>query len=307
MTRPHPWLPEGVRLGVAPICWTNDVLTDLGDDIPLETCLAEAAAAGYEGIELGRKFPREAATLGPLLERHGLALVSGWYSGFLADRDVEEEWAAVQPHLALLEALGARVMVYGECGRMPGSAPLDEPLSHTPVLAPAAMPDYARRVTAFAERLQERGVRLAYHHHLMMVVEQGPEIEAFMAAAGPAVGLLLDTGHAAAAGVDYRELLRRYGPRIVHIHLKTVRRAVLDEVRAGDLSFNEGVRRGMFTVPGDGDLDLSPIAAFVRDSGYRGWLVIEAEQPPQPVPPRVHVTNARRHLEQLFGNGDRSP
>ncbi len=303
MPRPHRWLPDGVRLGVAPICWTNDVLTDLGGDIALETCLEEAAAAGYEGIELGRKFPRDAATLRPLLERHGLALVSGWYSGLLADRDVDEEWPAVQSHLALLKAMGAKVMVYGECGRMPGSTPLDEPLSRTPVLAPDEMPAYARRVTALAERLQGQGMRLAFHPHLMMAIEHGPEIDAFMAEAGPAVGLLLDTGHATAAGVDYRDLIAKYGPRIVHIHLKAVRRKVLDEVLAKDLSFNEGVRRGMFTVPGDGDLDLQPIADFVRGSGYRGWLVVEAEQPPEPIPPRTYVNNARKHLEQLFGGG----
>ena len=36
---------------------------ELGDDMPLETCLAEARAAGYDGMELGRKFPRRAAEL----------------------------------------------------------------------------------------------------------------------------------------------------------------------------------------------------------------------------------------------------
>ncbi len=305
MPRPHSWLPDGVRLGVAPICWTNDVLTDLGDEIALETCLEEAAAAGYEGIELGRKFPRDAATLRPLLERQGLDLVSGWYSGLLADRDVDEEWAAVQSHLALLKALGAKVMVYGECGRMPGSAPLDEPLSRTPVLAPDEMPGYARRVTALAERLQDQGMRLAFHPHLMMAIEHGPEIDAFMAEVGPAVGLLLDTGHATAAGVDYRDLIAKYGSRIIHIHLKAVRRKVLDELLAKDLSFNEGVRRGMFTVPGDGDLNLQSIADFVRGAGYRGWLVVEAEQPPEPIPPRTYVNKAREHLARLFGGGGR--
>ena len=106
--RPAPaWLPEGIRLGVAPICWTNDVLPDLGGDIPLESCLAEAAAAGYQGIEFGRLFPRDARALRPLLDGYSLDLVSGWYSGFLADRKVEEEWRAAQREL--FRVLGPRV------------------------------------------------------------------------------------------------------------------------------------------------------------------------------------------------------
>jgi inosose dehydratase len=100
-----------VRLGINPLTWSNDDMPWLGADVPLETCLAEAAEAGYAGVELGNKFPRDVATLGPLLARHGLALVSGWYSLRLLERDVDAEWAAMQPHFELLRALGCAVMV----------------------------------------------------------------------------------------------------------------------------------------------------------------------------------------------------
>lgn len=110
---------EQLRWGVSPLCWTNDVLEDLGGDIPLDTCLREAREAGYQGIELGRKFPRQAATLGPLLAAADLRLASGWYSGMLADRSVEAELEAVREHAQLLRQLGAKVMVYGECGYYP--------------------------------------------------------------------------------------------------------------------------------------------------------------------------------------------
>ncbi len=122
-------LPQGVHLGVAPLSWTNDVLEDLGGDIALETCLSEAASVGYAGIDLGRKFPRDADTLGPLLAGNGLRLASGWHSGFLEERSVDEEMQAVADHAALLKALGAETMVYGPCGRMPPDAPLDLPMS----------------------------------------------------------------------------------------------------------------------------------------------------------------------------------
>ena len=75
-------LPE-VHLGVSPLSWTNDVLTELGGDIPLETCLKDAAEIGYEGVELGRKFPRDGQKLSSILSDHGLRLIGGWHSGFL--------------------------------------------------------------------------------------------------------------------------------------------------------------------------------------------------------------------------------
>ncbi len=289
-------LPEGARLGVSPLSWTNDVLEDLGGDIAVETCLAEAAEAGYTGIELGRKFPREAGTLGPLLDRFGLALASGWHSGFLADRDVEAELAAVAPHAELLRALGATVMVYGECGRMPLEAPLDAPMSGRLLLDDGKITVYAARLTAFSRELKARyGLTVAYHHHLMMVAETFDEIAAVFDAAGPELGLLLDTGHAFAAGFDYARLIARFGGRIVHIHLKDVRQAMLEQVRGHDLSFNDAVRRGLFTVPGDGCVDFGPLLGFVGQ-GYRGWLIVEAEQDPAVANPKDAVTRAYRHL-----------
>ena len=292
------------RVAVSPLSWTNDVLEQLGDDTPLEQCLAEAAAAGYVGVELGRKFPREPEVLGPILERHGLALASGWYSGFLAERDVATEMQEVTAHANLLKTLGAKVMVYGECGAMVPEAPLDVAMSTRRKLTPAEMQAYAARLSDFATQLLATyGLRLAYHHHLMMVAETFDEICTLFDCTTPAVGLLLDTGHCAAAGFDYRELLKRYGNRIVHIHLKDVRADVMHAVRSGDLSFNTGVLNGMFTVPGDGSVDYSGIADFVCNTGYAGWIVVEAEQDPTKAPPLATVTRARRFIAGLLEQG----
>src|SRR6185436_12043812 len=105
-----------VRIGINPLTWTNDDLPELGEQNSLETCLSEAKLAGY-GVELGRKFPRDAATLGPILEKHGLDLVSGWYSARLLERSVDEEIQAMRPHQDLLKALGARAVVFAEVSR----------------------------------------------------------------------------------------------------------------------------------------------------------------------------------------------
>jgi inosose dehydratase len=303
MTRPSlDALPAGVRFGVSPLSWANDVLEDLGADISLETCLGDAAEVGYQGVELGRKFPRDAATLGPLLQSFGLALASGWHSGFLAERSVEAEMAAVADHAALLKALGASTMVYGECAMMAPGSPLDAPMSQRLLMPKAGVAAHAARLTEFGRRLKgEYGLTLAYHHHLMMVAETFDEVSRLFDAAGRDVGLLLDTGHAHAGGFDYAKLIERFGDRVVHIHLKDVREAVLDDVRKGDRSFNDGVRAGMFTVPGDGEINFAPIADFVRRSGYRGWMIVEAEQDPAAAPPKPAVARAFLHITQLFG------
>jgi len=289
------------RVGVSPLAWTNDVLLDLGGDLPLEQCLREARTAGYAGTELGRLFPRNAQALSACLRPFDLQLASGWHSGFLADDTVDAELERVEAHATLLRTMGAKVMVYGECGGMYGDRPLDTGMSRRPPLPKAAVRAYADRLTAFGEALQTRwGLSLAYHHHLMMVAETFDEISEVFDHAGAACGLLLDTGHAAAAGFDYAQLLARFGQRITHIHLKDVRADVMRQVRSDDFSFNEGVRAGMFTVPGDGCVDFAPLATFVQETGYSGWLIVEAEQDPVKAPPLATVTRARAFVADTF-------
>jgi inosose dehydratase len=287
-----------IRLGVSPLSWVNEVLDDLGRGTTAETCLSEAAAAGFAGVELSRILPRDAGELSALLARHGLAFVSGWHSGFLADREVEEELVAVRDHAVLLRDAGATVMVYGEVGAMAENA-LDIPMSGRRRLAEGDWAAYGDRLTRFADAVaREYGLGLAYHHHLMMVAETLDEVRAVMAATGPSVGLLLDTGHAATAGFDYARLIDEFGPRINHIHLKDVRGGVLADVRARDLSFNDAVRGGMFTVPGDGSVDFAPLARFLGTGTYSGWLVVEAEQDPVKAPPAATVARAHRFVTE---------
>ncbi|MBP2542132.1 inosose dehydratase [Agrobacterium tumefaciens] len=289
------------RLAVSPLSWANDVLEDLGAEISLQTCLSEAASNGYAGIELGRKFPRDASVLRPLLENQGLALASGWHSGQLAERSVEDEIASVGDHAALLKAMGCSVLVYGEVAMMTPGAPFDAPMSRRLVMPTADRAAYSARLTDFGKRLFDAyGLKLAYHHHLMMVAETFEEVSAVIGKAGPEAGLLLDTGHAAAAGFDYAKLIKRFGDRIVHIHLKDIRMAVHDDVRSKDLSFNDGVRNGLFTVPGDGVVDFDPVVRFVKDSAYTGWLVIEAEQDPANAPPKEYTAKAFEFIQMKF-------
>lgn len=293
------FLPAGVKLGVSPLSWTNEDVEEFGKDIPLEVCLQEASAAGFEGIELGRKFPREAAALGRVLGSHNLELISGWYSGLLADphRTVAQEMNAVAGHARLLAEMGATVMVYGECGSRLGNSPFDAPMSGRMRLEDEPLQAYARRLDEFSLRLAgDYGLTLAYHHHLMMVTETWDEVSRLFELA-PAAGLLLDTGHAFAAGFDYTQMIHRFADRIVHLHLKDVRGDVLQQVRSKDMAFNAAVRAGLFTVPGDGSVNFSPLFDFVRNSNYRGWMVVEAEQDPTVAVPGPTVARAFRFVQ----------
>ena len=288
-----------VRIGANPIGWSNDDLRELGGATPLETCLAEAKQAGFEGMELGHKFPRDAAALKKVLGRFGLDLVSGWYSAELLRRSPEEELRHLRPHLDLLKALDCRVLVFAETSNaIHGDR--SKPLSARPRLGPGEWAEFGRRITSVADAVLAQGLRLVYHHHLGTIVEAEADIDAFMAATGPSVHLLLDTGHATAGGCDPAALARRYRDRISHFHAKDVRADVLAAVRRDGLSFLDAVIAGMFTVPGDGCVEYAAVLRELR--GYSGWAVVEAEQDPDKAPPLAYAkmgyANLRRYLAE---------
>jgi len=284
-----------VSLGINPITWTNDDMPELGGDIPLSRCLAETRLAGYAGIELGGKFPRDAAVLRPILEDHGLRLVSGWYSAHLCRRSVREEQAAVASHLDLLAAMGCKVMVFAE-GHGSTDGDPSAPLSRRPVLSDGQWPEFCSRLNAVAAHLRQRGVRLAFHHHMGTVVQTEAEIDRLMANTSDDVGLLLDTGHLVFAGGDPMRVARRHGARIVHVHCKDVRASIAAQVLRDDRSFLSAVLDGIFTVPGDGSIDFTAVLRELRPFGYAGWLVVEAEQDPAKAHP---LTYARLGFDNL--------
>ena len=287
-----------VKLGINPITWTNDDLPWLGGETPLDTVLSEARASGYRGIELGGKFPRETAALRSLLAGHDLELVSGWYDGRILEREVEEEFDAVLPHLTLLRDLGCRVVVYADIsrGRHEGIA---APISQRPRLLAEEWAPYGRKISLLAERMAEFGVGMAFHHHMGTIIETDEEIDRLMAVTGPAVGLLFDSGHCMFAGGDPQRLLARHLGRVVHVHCKDVRRPMLERARGEDLSFQEAFLDGLFTVPGDGCVEFLPLLQMLREHGYQGWLVVEAEQDPAKAHPLTYAKMGCANLRRL--------
>ncbi|MBV8909335.1 MAG: myo-inosose-2 dehydratase [Gammaproteobacteria bacterium] len=286
-----------IRLGANPIIWSNDDMRELGGDTPLETCLAQARQVGFEGVELGHKFPRDPRVLAPLLARFGLDCVSGWYSAELLMRDAAAELERLRPHLELLKALGSPVLVFAEVsGAVHGDG--GRPVSERPTLGCGEWRELGRRLSEVAAATAAEGVRLAYHHHMGTVVESEADIAALMEASSPAVGLLLDTGHAAFAGADPSVLAHRYAGRIVHVHAKDVRASVCARARRENWSFLRAVLEGAFTVPGDGSIDFGRV--FVELPHYTGWVILEAEQDPRIAEPLTYASLGYRNLRQLL-------
>jgi inosose dehydratase len=287
-----------VRIGVNPLSWMNDDLPSLGGETPLSVALTEGKQIGYEGFELGNKFPREPKALSALLAQYDLSLVSGWYSGQLAKRSAQEEIDAVGPHLELLAKCGAKVMVYGEVADTIQGSPIA--LSKRPrFLNDAQWETYARRLDQFAAYTLSQGVRVAYHHHMGAYVESPADIDRLMSLTGADVGLLFDTGHVTFGGGDPIAVLDKHIDRVCHVPCKDVRTPVIRQARHGDWTFLQSVINGAFSVPGDGGVDFETVIGRLARHGYQGWLVVEAEQDPAVAPSYPYADLGFRTLRDL--------
>ena len=294
-----------VRIGINPISWSNDDLPSLGGETPLETALSEGTEIGFEGFELGGKFPSDPQALKAKLAEYKVACVSGWYSGHLAEGTLEDELQRCVAHMTKLQVQGCKVVVYGEvAGSVQGQ--IDTPLAKRPRFATDAQwQAYAAKLNAFGAYLKKTyGITLAYHHHMGAYVQSPDDVDRLMAETNDDhVGLLFDTGHAYFGGAaDPLALLKKHLKRVVHVHCKDVRPQVVATARNDGWSFLNGVINGAFTVPGDGAIDFDAVLATLHAAGYEGWLVVEAEQDPAVAPSYRY---AKKGYDTLRGIVDR--
>lgn len=275
-----------IRWGVSPIAWANDDMVELGGDTTLDALLTDVREIGFDGVELGNKFPRDAATLKPIMASYGVDIVGGWYSSNLLVHDAAAEIAAMSKHLELLKAMGSSVFILAETSNAVHGDRWGSRLDTPPVLPAGDWKQFGERLDAVASHVNDQGMRFAYHHHLGTVVESNDDLNRFFDATGDHVGLVLDTGHAEYGGIDSIEIALTRPERVSHVHCKDVRTSRHQEFYANGTSFLNGVVGGMFTTPGDGDYDYPAFMAALKSIDYSGWIVIEAEQDPAVANPR---------------------
>jgi inosose dehydratase len=290
------------KLGVHPINWVGEDVLEHGDHYTCETVLDEMTSLGFEGTEMSRKFPTDPKTLRNELEARGMRLTSQWKSVLFSDPTCREsELAAYRNHLEFLAEMGCTVVSTAEIG---GSLHWDPRKSPTEkAVTPLTDSEWESLVEGLhlaGNMCHEYGIQLVYHHHAGTVVEQPDEIDRLMQMTDPElVSLLYDTGHAYYGGSDPLELLKKYYDRIRYIHFKDVRQHVLDEVRRNGDDFRTAVRKGVFTVPGTGCIDFTPIVKELVDRGYDGWVMIEAEQDPAQHNPYEYAKKSKAYIQQI--------
>lgn len=294
---------QNVKLGIAPIAWTNDDLPELGGENTFEQCVSEMALAGFTGSEVGNKYPKDPAILKPALALRGIEICNAWFSTFLISRPYEETEKAFEAHVAFLAAMGAKVVGVSEQSYSTQgiqSQPVFEGKYEMNDEEWTLLCDGLNRLGKLS--LEKYGVALTFHHHMGTVVQTAAETDRLMAGTDARyVSLLFDSGHFAYCGEDPVAQVRKHAGRIRHVHLKDIRPDVVARVKAEKLSFLEGVRQGAFTIPGDGCVDFDSIFKVLSESGYEGYMVVEAEQDPAKANPLEYAIRARKFIREHSG------
>ena len=273
-----------IKLGIAPIAWSNDDMPELGGDTPIEQCLEEASSAGFTGIELGGKFPRNPGITNFLLNKYKLKMPGGWYGSLLRTRSAEDEWVAMQDHLNLLKLVNADVFVFADVS---GSIQGDQTkkLSTRPTMEDDEFAEYCKKINDISNRLSDEGIPMSYHEHMGTIIQTENDVDRFMNNTNQNTFLLYDTGHLLFAEANYARVLKNYISKINHVHCKDIRQKILENSLKNDLSFRESFLDGVFTVPGDGCIDYEPLFKILHENNYDKWLIIEAEQDPKKANP----------------------
>ncbi len=290
-----------IKLAIAPIGWTNDDMPDLGAQNTFEQCVSEMALAGFKGCEIGNKYPSDKDILKKALDLRGLTICNRWFSTFLISKPFEQTATAFEKELDFLKFMGAKVIGVSEQSySIQGTDKSIFDDKYTMNDNEWAM--FCEGLNKLGAIANEKGMALTFHHHMGTVVQTEQEIDRMMQNTDEKlVNLLFDTGHLTYCGVDPLTIYKKYSGRIKHIHLKDVRPELVSEVKNAKESFLQGVRKGTFTVPGDGSIDFMPIFEEIAKTNYEGWMVVEAEQDPAKANPFEYAVMARKYIAEKTG------
>lgn len=294
---------ERVRLGIAPIAWTNDDMPDLGKENTFEQCVSEMALAGFTGSEVGNKYPKDPEVLKKALELRGVEICNQWFSSFLLTKPFEEVEKEFRAQLTFLKAMGSKIIGASEQSYSVQGQMETPVFGHKYVMNEEEWNTLCQGLNKLGKIAKdEYGISLTFHHHMGTVVQTAEETERLMEGTDlEYVSLLFDSGHFAYCGEDPVAMVTKYVDRIKHVHLKDIRPEVVEKVKAEDMSFLAGVRAGAFTIPGDGCVDFDSIFKVLEEADYAGYMVVEAEQDPAKANPLEYAIRARKFIAEKTG------
>src|SRR5665647_2080154 len=265
-----------VKLGIAPIGWTNDDLPDLGSENTFEQCVSEMALAGFTGSEVGNKYPKDVNVLRKALALRNIEICNAWFGACFTTKTKKEVVEEFIAHRDFLHAMGAKIIGAAEVGN--SIQGLDKPIfAAKPVYTEEQWGIVTSGYNILGELAKEKGMKLACHHHMGTGIQTPEEIDKFMSMVSKDVYLLFDTGHIVYSEDSQEAMINvlvKYIDRIAHVHLKDVRPEVVKKTKDEGWSFLQGVRAGTFTIPGDGCIDFASVFNLLENSGYEGYMAV---------------------------------
>jgi inosose dehydratase len=289
-----------LRLGTAPDSW-GVWFPDDPHQVPWHRFLDEAAASGYEWIELGPYgyLPTDAEQLRDELGRRGLQLSGGAVFAGL-HRGKEALDSAVEECLVearLLTALGAQHLVLLPEGYTELDGTVNQPID----LTAEQWGDLTSQMSTLARILRdETGVELVFHPHADSHVDTQERVVRFLEDTDPeTVQLCLDTGHISYCGGDNVAIIQAFPERMGYVHLKQVDPAVMQQVAEGKLGFAQAVRRGAMVEPPRGIPDMPTLLEALGRLDVDLFAIVEQDlYPCDPDVPMPIATRTSRYLSE---------
>jgi len=294
-----------MRIANAPCSW-GVLEFESGVQPPAPTqVLDEIARTGYAGTELGDWgfFPTDATELRRSLAARSLSLVGAFVPVALSNPRAHadgEQLALKTADLLAAAGSGAYLILSDATAADPRRTAIAGRVTASDGLSAREWEIVAEAADRISRAVFERtGLRTAFHHHCATFVETGEEIDALMRLTSTAVGLCLDTGHAAFGGGDPAAILRRHRDRVRHVHFKDCSPSVAAAARRERLDYVSAVRRGIFCELGRGSVDFETILDELRRSSYDGWIVVEQDVLPSMGTPAESAARNRAFLRTL--------
>jgi len=283
------------RIAGGPITWGVTGSSETSPQMDRERVLQEMAEVGLSATELGPDgfLPSDPDELRDFVSARGLRIAGGFVPAVLHRQDrFDADLGYFERASRQLAAVGGDVLVLGPDSHLDGpdtSFELDE-AEWTTLLV---------NLRRLEDLVAAHGLRTALHPHWGMAIERSAHVDRLMSSSD--VDLCLDTGHLFLGGADPVEIARRAPERVIHVHLKDVDAGLAEQLRAGALTFDQAVQRGLFTPLGRGTVDVAGVAEVLERNGFRGWYVLEQDTALDAIPARGEgpVVAARLSVEFL--------